>query len=284
MGLYAAQGRRLSYDIDGTTIWLINQAGTSFTQYTGTNLNLDGTGAALTVPANTYLAFLFPAIGNAYRPTYVDTVSVWGPSTNSFVASWSQNSTTGFDGTWTSGTTGAVSPFGSSPDVNLYTNNANWSAFGGVSSIRGVRLFFSSSTQVDIVHIWGAVQGYTNLPYLVLGNTDGSGREFNVVDMGDVTRGLTTTITTGRTLWNSSTSLTANNVVLSWECNTAPSPSGLSEHQVQYNGGSWGTSATITSIAPNSPSASFNARRVTSSTAATGPWVYRLRWTVGSWT
>lgn len=282
MALYPQAQLRVPYDIDGTTLWIYDG---SLTSVSGADLNKETASGGITIPAGGYLIFLRPRSG-----VYISTMYGYGATvfttagTESFQFQYSLDTTTGTDGTWGTSATSTASP---TSDLANPTYTRTWLTSGNNGYNSGVRIYSATGMTVKTVHLYGFQSTGMDVPQVILEYV-GNNSSQQTIDATDFQRGNTINFVTTDTykLKNQSSTLTANTINLFFEAPTPPSPSGVSEHQLRLgSGGSWGTTASISSLAPGTRSAQYiHIRRVVAANAVPGPWVYRLRWSVGSWT
>lgn len=280
---------RIPYGIDGSIVYTV--IGGVYTQLSGADAaalnDEDKDATTYTLGVGDYIGVLFP----------IKYAGVWhalfGVGTGAAIA-WdtSPDSTDGTNGTWTSWGSETLNADLSStpPDPNYRNANTGGSAtatYGvrfrvtaGSVVVSGLHLFHSNSYATDDSSN-GAfnVAARSTLGHLEFNAAgDVSGDEVN---FGDVFQG-STSVTKTFQLTNKSGVRTANSIALSLEAPTDTTPSVLNGVSFRVNGGSWVTTATIASLAPTA-SATIDVRHVVPSNAKKGPWAFRVKAVVGSW-
>lgn len=284
-----AIGPRIPYDRDGTVgiKYDIAAGGTITDMGTATlvGINDESTGGTTWLHGsgsnNTYSGFIFPVLTDfiGYFILYTGNISGW---TNGTIET-STNTTNLVDGTWVqiaaSHTTNAtVTPTYRTGQVSLSASGIkairfHYTSSGGSVSYRwaGVHLFGKPSATTDRLELWHPTldQPLTTTPAYF--------------DYGDVARG-TGPIARDFRVKNLSTTLTASTLTIGVEALTdSGAPTYVSQTQFRYNGGAYGSTATLGSLAPNTISLPFTAKLDATASAILGQWSQRYYAQAGSW-
>jgi hypothetical protein len=282
-----AIGPRVPYDRNGS-VGIVYDTGSgtlsqlSQSQMTGINdessagsqVSLSGGGTQF------WVGFIFPTPIDfmGYFILWRGTKSQWtdGP------IQVSTNTTNFMDGTWTQI---AASHTTTSPVSPGYRNAQTAVAASGIKAIRfrytsgggaisygwaAVNLYGKPSTTTDRLELWHPTldQPLTDTPAYF--------------DYGDVSRG-TGAIERDFRIKNLSSSLTASTITVGVEALTDASPTYVSQTQFRYNGGVYGSSASLGALGPGSISLPFTAKLDTLSTAALGLWAQRYYAQAAGW-
>ena len=197
----------------------------------------------------------------------------------------SVDTTDGLNGTWVERVVSPAPQLASDSQGALRSVNVvNW------TNVRGVRLQaagnVSSDGYLSTFHLYGTptAAALSAQPHRLrlwhptldqpLGGAD--------LDLGDLKQGVTG-IKSFR-VKNASTTQSANTVSLSREVLTDAAMAAIAEYNVNFNGGAYGTTATVGTLAPGAISAVCNIRRVVGAAAAVQPMQVRLIAAATSWT
>lgn len=275
VGLYPdIPGARMAYDVDGTLGFNINSAGTSIVAVSGANmraLNKTAPGDVITVTTNGYLSLIFPENR--------DIVAVMRSGSGNCIVQTSTNTTNGFDGTWTQLLAGGNA--GTSPEVVYRTGITTAS----VSNIKAIRFQASTGTNWGArgLHIYGQPSASGDRLEFWHPTLDQALRVTPAhLDYGDHPRSSSTD--KSFRVKNLSATLTAGSITLGTDAVTDTAPTKLSELTMNYNGGAFGATASIASLAPGAISEVANLRYAPGSGSSLGLWQQRLTAVASSWT
>lgn len=274
-------GARMEYDRDGTLGFSVNHLGTVFTALTSTQmqqLNDEDTVGGITVAGDPGRAvvLIFPELR--------DIVGAFRAVANT-VVDVSSNTTNGFDGTWTQvqttaqgvNATGVVQPF--------YRTSIHAFSSAGVKAIR-VRQTGTGTITLNAFHVYGHLAAASDRLELWHPTIDQPLRlPAAFTDYGDKQRAAGPYDLTFR-VKNLSSTLTAGSITVSVEALTDASPTThVSELSLKYDGGAFGPTATLSSLAPNTISpALFTVRFNPGASSALGLGRQRLLAIASSWT
>lgn len=281
-----AIGARIPYDRDGTVGILYNVSTGTITQQsqailTGINdESSSGTTWNLSSGAAYWSGFIFPQA--------IDLVGYFiAHSGNNYQWSFgavqtSTNTTNLSDGTWTQ--LSANHTYNSSASPTYRTGQIS----GVASGIKAIRFYNSPgggsvTLGWSVMHLYGkpsATSDRLELWHPTLDQPLSTTPAF--LDYGDVSRGSGVVSRSFR-VKNLSTTLTAVSVTVGVEALTDASPTYVSQTQFSYNGGAYGATATLGSIAPNTISQPFTAQLTTSGSSILGVWAQRYYAQAGSW-
>lgn len=271
---------RMAYDRDGTQLFRVASSGTgtptSSTQAQLTDSNREsGTGPGNWV--QDYSCFIFPELR--------DMAGIWALGTNSgapsgtqFTAQVSVDTTNGVDGTWTT----YVASFTVAQNYKpSFRNNIAIATATGVKAVR-VRCT-NAGNQSILVHLYGTLSATSERLEFWHPTLDQPLNSSPAhLDWGN--RARSTTQTRQFRIKNISSIATANTITVGVEALTDASPTYVSQHQISYNGGAYGATASISSLAPGAISAVCDIQQALTSTAALGLWNQRVYANAGSWT
>lgn len=205
----------------------------------------------------------------------------------------SSDTYTGLDGTWsTVYDTNRVSD-GSSVGWWGHTAPGDYRryirAISPVTGLRALRVVVTPQTpgttawSLQAMHVYGAISAGQNPHRLEIGDPVLDQRVApGHFDWGNVPLGSSADKTFR--VRNLSPYKRAEGVVVSVEALTDADPSAAAQHLLSYGGSAYAATVTIPAIAPGARSGLVTLRRITPSTAATGPWALRVRGLPTSWT
>lgn len=279
---------RMALDIDGTVAVKISDtlALTQCTQTEMTYLNDETSNSVFTISGPSYSTHYFAI----FFPEFRDISGLWAwdtcPVDNNGPFGittwwWSADTTNGIDGTWT-GFTAATSknapnayPYYRNSIVplsltniraikcNLYMRND----YNGPSSIRSIHIYGRPSTPIEKLELW-----HPTLDERV------GGAYF---DWGDAQR--TTNASKTFRVKNTSASLTANSISITFEALTDSTPTYDSMHTFS-DGGAYAGTINIGNLAPGALSGTITVKRDMPSNSPLGLWAGRINTTATSWT
>ena len=275
-------GSRLAYDRDGTlgyARWGTEDPavlGTPLTQAELAQMNDEApaTGPSLASTRHAVYVLIFPSLRDI---SHIHAAIEHNSYVNFF---WSPDTTNGVDGTWNPV---AVTTLQASTRTQMRTQ---FTATPAILGAKGLRYIIQGgalqSARTYALHLYGkpTILGdrlefwhpTLNQP---LRDTPAA------LDWGNRPRG---TIETKQVrVRNCSSTLTANGVVVGMEVLTDASPSLLSQHQFSYNGGAFGATAALGSLAPETISEIVTIRQDLLATAATSLWDQRIVADASGW-
>jgi hypothetical protein len=199
----------MSYDVDGTQVFLKSSSSSSISQVSSATVQaLNGElGSSLTITTGSsvdaWLAFLFPQRRDVVGYFYSSAVGSW-------VLEWSNTTTTGADGSWST----LASSIGSVALVNpsYRTGVATVSALNA-SALRFRRTVSGTNTSggISVAHLYGSLTSGLGDRLAIWHPT--LSQEMDYFDFADITRGVTSTVQFR--VKNMSSSLTASGVQVS---------------------------------------------------------------------
>ena len=269
-----APAARIPFDRDGTTGVIFASDGSGITTLTTTQLqqlnneNNDG----FNLGSDAYVALIFPTlrdISHVFRSLEAGA---------SLDVTKSNDTTNGFDGTWvtisTTGTSSATVP--------------NWrTTFTAVSAtgIKAIRVRSTSSTTrvLRAFFLYGTISATSSRLELWHPTLDQPlSTTPAYFDYGDVARG-SAAIEKDFRVKNLSSSLTANTITVGCEALTDGTPTFVSQTSFRYNGGSYASTATLSSLPATGISQVFTVRFTPSATAPLSIYAQRYYATASSW-
>lgn len=202
-----------------------------------------------------------------------------GGSRAASLTGWSSDTTNGVDGTWTA--LSVPNNGGGAVEARVNINAVN------LPSCKSIRMFqFSSlggSSSISQFHVYGTTSAGQNLNRLELWNPSLDQRISPAYfDWGDTPRGSSADRTFR--VKNLSDTLTANNVVLSFDGIYDSSPSFSGSHALSTDGVIFSSTVTIPILYPNGVSSPITLRRSTPSNAQLSLWTTRLKAEATTWT
>lgn len=271
-----ALGARIAYDRLNCTLLRVNSP-TDITAYTGAQMALmNGELGTSSLGDAGMMALVFPV---PYTLTHIYLFTGNNPSVTVKV---STDTTNGYDGTWTTARAGMDYKSASS---NVITPSYRTQyALTGAVGVKAVRLDPSGGTVYNVLHVFGYPTSYTDRLEMWHPTLDQPLRDTPaLLDYGDVPRG--TTPTKQFRVKNLSASLTAGSVTVGAEALTdSPSPTIVSQTQFSIGGGSYASTASISSLAPGAISGIITSRLNTNTTTtALGLWAQRYYAQAASW-
>lgn len=198
---------------------------------------------------------------------------------------WSANTTSGYDGDWTtSHATFASDGPENFPVSPTYRTNIVAASITGAKAVK----FRLHGAEVGVggwlyaFHLFGSIAAGQNPDRLRFWHPtldqEVTGAYF---DWGDVPRSSTATRTFR--IKNNSATLTGNSIVVGREALTDTAPTVVGQHELS-NGGAYATTQNIGALAPGVISSVLTVRRTTPADAALSTWALRLKAEAGSWT
>lgn len=280
-------GVRIAYDKDGTVaVWGNPSGGTPTVQTSAQLLKLnnedDDVDANKSSITPYFQALIFPRLMD---------ISHWyaAISTTTDNGSWvfqtSADTTNGQDGTWTTRATVADSVVRHSV---LPLARSGIQTLTGGTAVKAVRLAFLLTNNTGnggtrALHIYGKPTTLTDQLAFWHPTIDAPLSDYPAhLDFEDKARGVTTD--KFFRIKNVSATLTASGISVGMDSLTDGSPTLVSQHTFNYNGGSYGATASLSSLAPGAISQQFGVRQILLSTAPLGVWAQRVNATATGWT
>lgn len=197
----------------------------------------------------------------------------------------SNDTTNGYDGTWTTVKTWtAYEEQSYRADTYVPRYRTEIYTLGGASNIRAIR-FRGQANGMNIVklHLFGTYYAGANPDRCELWHPTLDQRIGPAYfDWGNVPRN--STADKPFRVKNLSSTLTANSILVSTDATWDASPSMVAQHFLNLNGGSFAANQTISALAPGAISNTLVLRRTTPSGAALSLWAARLKAVPASWT
>jgi hypothetical protein len=273
-GNYAdAPNNRLSWNLDGTQLF---EGGSQLSQGAMDVLNGETLGQPWDRVGGVTLTWFFPRLMDI-------TGIAWGSQYNGQDggSQWSANATNATDGTWT-GFTAALSTTGNASTVNM-RQQVRAVSLSGVRALKATVVDPSGAGDWLYYHIFGRVTAGQDANRVEFWHPTLDQRVDPAwFDWGNAARSSTADKTFR--IKNLSSTLTANNILLSFNATTDTTPSVPAMHYVSSDGTNFFANRTITSLAPGAISAVYTARRVMPSNAVLSLWWARIKASVSSWT
>lgn len=204
----------------------------------------------------------------------------------------SVNTTNGIDGTWNTiaaGAFGSQHTYGATSMGNYRTIGAGgiYTIASNGTGLRGLRFGIASGGAttgylLGPVHLYGRVTSPTDRLRLWHPTLDQPLSDTPAfLDFGDVPQ---STSTDRNFRVKNDSALTATTITVGMDARTDGSPTLVSQHTFSYNGGSFGSTASLASLAPGIISETFTIRQSLLPNAPLGVWHQRLYVTAASWT
>lgn len=269
---------RIEYDRDGTRVYQI--VGTTVTELAlATTQGLANEISENWRPISSayQVLFVFPENRDVTH-AYIDTFS----NVANTSISWSNDSTTGLDGNWTT----PVSNFPKTVGLLTSRYRTDIAATPGLTGVKMVRIAFGGE-YITGIHLYGKSSTGQNLHRLRLWHPtlnqplDDYPAHF---DWGNIQQG--TSDTRQFRVKNDSGSLTASTVTVFMQALTEASPTQVSQHNLSTDGTTWQAASValaIPNLAPGALSNVLYLRRSTPSNAQLGLWRQRLVASAGAW-
>lgn len=290
MSLYpAVPGHRMPYDEDGSTAFGITATSSVVTFSTGTvqALNNESQNNAVDIlgtlgsgsGSRVYLGVVFPELRDLLGYYFAVNNNSGGVST--YEVGVSANTTTGLDGTWTTAVpTITVDHTGTL--INYRTLIQSLSSTG----VQGIRFgigYNNNSRFATEMHVYGQPSTGSNPDSLRIYNTAGTAEvSGSYFDFGDISRGVTTTLTFQ--IKNISSTKTASSTVVSMPAAlTDTSPTLESQFSFSTNGTSFSSTITIPTLAPGALSGPLYVKNTVSATATLSIWDARIQAVPGTY-
>ena len=293
MGFYPAPpSRRMPWDRDGSALVHVTNAAVITTRSAAERQAVNdesNTNLAMTINASAKTGIVF-AIPQTVLGFYV--AQAGSISGLNWICEYSLDTTTLNDGTWS--TLRAAGAFGQEIDVpstyRIYAVGTGSGIFTaspmpltGVKGIRMRTISVTGSPSVGALHVYGYPTSPSNRLMLWHPTLDqGLAATPAIYDLGDIPRGAGPQVFSFR-VKNISSTLTAQSVTLIREALTDGSPTTVSLTTLRYNGGAYGTTASVGNIAPGAISAVCDASIDITSLAPIGPWAPRIIAAATSW-
>lgn len=271
---------RIPYDRDGSVGITIDNSNQTTVLTSGQLLaiNDESNTNPLSLPAYGSLVIVFS------QPTDVKGVffAFSGAMAVNLTTYTSTNTTNGIDGTWvvfrSSTSNSAVSPAYRS---NIFSVG---SAVNGVKAIKFVSSY-STTSSCHCVHVYGKVSDYSGDRLVFWHPTLDQPLDITPAyfDYGDVPQN-SAAIERDFRLKNISTTLSANTITVSCEAPTDSSPTSyVSQTTFRYDGGVYGATASLATLAPGQISSVFTAKLTVTSTATLSVWTQRYIAQAANW-
>jgi len=272
-------GHRMAYHLDGTTVYRIDTNNT-ITQLNSTQIGYlnDESTSSYAVGERAHIVFIFPQL----RDLTHYFIGREGTSYNGGAGTFeiSSDTTTGLDGSWST----IASPYvlGNNTVPNYRTINALSS-----SGIKAVRIengsTYGGSLNFTAIHLFGTLSSGETPNRLDLWHPTLNQRvSASYFDFGDKQQSTVTNISFR--VKNQSSTQTANTIVVSMATLTDLSPTAIGNYTLNLNGGSFASTQTISSLAPNATSDVLTLKLNNPSNAALSLWAGTVKALATSWT
>ena len=283
-------GHRMAYDLDGTQVYEVSNSA-NVTQVSAANLangNAE-TGTNLygfTTNSNRRFAMIFPEKRDVVGVYVQGSFNASTGQSSLYPFESSVDTTNGIDGTWVQVLPGATSALGYLVvgAAGAYRNNITAVSCPGVKALRfGATTSGSAEAHyLDIFHVYGSLTAGENPDRLELWHPTLDQRVGAAYfDWGDARRGTSATRTFR--VKNLSSTLTANNIVVSLSALTDTTPSNLSQHSLSADGITFGSTASAGTLAPGGISQVLTIKRDTNGSAVLSLWALRIKAAAASW-
>jgi hypothetical protein len=277
-----APGPRIPYDRDGTQAHIFTPSnGTSALQSQAVlnDLNDEDAGSSIGyLSSSKYLVLIFPQLMDISHYAISWRAEQNGGLQQSGGVQYSTNTTNFIDGTWTS----ITNPPTTAEPVELRTKitTANLTGVRAMRFLGTGAVWFSRPT---VIHLYGkpsVINDRLEFWHPTLDQPLSQTPAY--FDYGDVSRG-TGAIQKDFRIKNLSTTLTASGITIGVEAFTDGSPTYVSQTQFSYNSGSFGATASLAALGPNSISQPFTVKLDTTMTSPLGVWSQRYYAQAGGW-
>lgn len=272
---------RIEFDRDGTRVYTI--VGTTVTEVTGTPLtqmNDESSGSQWRPSVNNWMVmFVFPELRDITH-LFID---CWSAGQTSKVE-WSNDSTTGLDGTWTTAAA-AFTVDGANLTEQRYRTDIT--AIAGLTGVKMVR-FSGAGWALNSLHMYGVASAGQNLNRLRFWHPtldQPLSQTPALLDWGNVAQG-TSDVRQFR-VKNDSPSLTAGGVTVFMQALTEASPTQVSQHTLSSDNVNFVASASpglsLGTLAAQAISGVLYLKRTTLSSAQLSLWRQRLVAAASTW-
>lgn len=276
-----ALANRFEVDRDGTLGFRLNATGSSITALTtgnmqGLNDESDAT-APISIDNLEKIVYIFPELRDVlavYMSSNTSSSMIWESSTNT---------TNGQDGTWLTVRATALPPVNNT----IPGYRTQLVPTGNNTSVKAIRIrnTGASNCAIQTMHVYGIISAASpdKLEFWHPTLNQALYATPAILDWGDFPRN--TIVSKTFRLKNSSATLTAGTITVGREALTdSGSPTKVSETEISYNGGSYGSTASVSSLAPGAISAVFTVRKTSTLSSFLGLWSQRIYATAVSWT
>lgn len=287
VGLYPdLPGPRLAYDRDGTALVKLDGSNANPIMLANSNLITmnNESGDYYQMDYNSAIAFVFPTLRDITKLMIAEAQSGYrNPGLQK-----STNTTNGSDGTWNNVGSGALSAVYSG-DPNIMLRTQSFQDLGtdclGVKAIRFLGAgFLGVGAGPAMIALLGKPTNVSDRLDLWHPTLDQPLYNYPAhFDWGDVPRGSAAQTKTFR-VKNRSSTLTASSITVGMEAKTdSAAPTVISQMELKYAGGAYGSSAAISSIGPGAISDLVTVRLTPSASATMGAWMQRYFAEAGVW-
>lgn len=272
-------GYRFAYDVDGTNASVFNLANGIYTTLSlaqRQSINSNTNSATLINSSITeHLILFFPEQRN------LSGIMLNAPRTLGGTLDWSNNTSNGVDGTWTTVTN--ISTFQlSSVLVPDFRNNIYPLSLTNVTALRLSNVNEGATTPRG----FGNIQLYGSIP------TTNSPDRLRIVDLsnnaiaaqldfGDIRQ--RNNVTKQFKVVNNSSTKTANNITVTLDVRTDTSPTLIGQYQLSTDNTAFANAINIGTLAPGASSGTLYVRDTVSATAQLGPWALKLIASANTW-
>ncbi len=272
-------GYRFAYDKDGTNI-------------TWYNLN-NGTNGAISasdltkINSDQLTSYVNPGFGSPYTfiilfPEPRDLIGILintnAGTFNTGTLDWSNDTTTGLDGTWT--TIGNMADIGVGTTLKPDLRTIYPLSVTSVTAIRFNNIYKYAGSNFRNIHIYGSIS-VTNSPDR-LRIVDLSGNDIAAqLDFGDIKQ--RNNVTKQFQVVNNSSTLTANNITVTLDVPTDASPTLVGQYQLSTDNTAYANAINIGTLAPGASSGTLYVRDTVAATAQLSVWSLRLIATANTW-
>ncbi len=272
-------GYRFVYDADGTIVVYHNITnGTNVTQSAATLQSINNEDPSTSLYGSGiqpgHLVFLFPELRDV-SGILINTAAV--PIT---AVQWSNNTTTGLDGTWD--TVAGVTPISNAGSRILLRTSINSVSLSAVSALRlnNNNSGAGGSSRLCNVHFYGAITGSESPDRLRIVDLsdDDIAAQF---DFGDIPQ--RSNVTKQFKVTNNSSTQTANNITVELSTLSNASPSLIGQFQVSTDNIAFANAINIGNLAPGASSGTLYVRDTVASNAQLSVWTARITASAVSW-
>jgi len=278
-GTYAnVPAARIPYDRDGSVGVIINSTNQATVMTSGQMMTINNESSADSVSPGSgiwYVAILFAqpmTIGGTFHACYTG-------GHNTVTTYISTDTTNGVDGTWTTFRSAIYNPT-VTPDYRTSIFSA-----AAVSNVKAIKYNIGSIPQLYCIHVYGTPSAYTGDKLVFWHPTLDQALDVTPAyfDYGDVAQNAAA-IERDFRLKNISSSLSANSITVSCEAPTDSSPTTyVSQTAFRFNGGSYGPTASMATLAPGEISSVFTAKLAPVATSALSVWTQRYIAEAANW-
>jgi hypothetical protein len=279
---------RLAYDRDGSVAFYVNASSIVSTLSLAETQALQDEGQATTYTVGynggvtQHVGVMFPQLMDISGVHLLAYPTVGSPASPQL--RYSTDTTNGFDGTWNNSVTIALGTSGTAV-TPAYRNSISALSLTGVKAVRfaiPTSAIGNPSIVLRTMHFYGQPSAASDRLEFWHPTLDQPLSQTPAhFDWGD--RPRSTTVNKQVRVKNLSATLTAGSITVGMEALTDSSPTFVGQHTFSYNGGAYGATCSISSLAPNTISEIVDVEQALTGTASLSLWAQRIYANAGTW-